>query len=297
MRTTDLLATVPLLLLGATGCNNDPCSKTYERMQACAPAEAKDSMPQKDEFIKSCKEEMEKATDEDKKYSEQAGACADKTDCAEYRSCLDELSKQRTLDSIKDAMSSKAYDDALMDCRIADEMHKDDQDIQKACVELRGAALEAMMVEVTKIRDAGEDSISKCVDLEGVAEKVSEEAKTKATALCEEAKAAERAKEAKEESKANVAAKKGDIPIACSLAMEDLSKLESPWAKATQKDVATACYLELGKLILPAKVPEMKYVCDYHVKAVYEAVKAHELADPELDPWIEKASTLCDKEE
>ena len=52
--------------------------------------------------------------------------------------------------------------------------------------------------------------------------------------------------------------------------------------------------IDLGNAILPAVVPTMQYVCDYHVDQVFKAAKKYNLKDAALDPWLEKAKAKCD---
>ena len=85
------------------------------------------------------------------------------------------------------------------------------------------------------------------------------------------------------------------MPYECKAAIEDLGKLESDWAKGKKTEVATACYQELGKVIMAAKVPDMKYVCDFRVEEVMAAVTEHGIDDAELNGWVEKATPLCKK--
>jgi hypothetical protein len=121
-------------------------------------------------------------------------------------------------------------------------------------------------------------------------------AEAKAQSLCAESQASEMVGKALTESKEKVDAKDADIPYPCKAALEDLAKIDSEWAKAKQKEVINACYVDLGKVIMEVKVPDMKYVCDFRVKEVYQAVAEHGLDDADLLAWVEKAKPLCEKD-
>ena len=61
------------------------------------------------------------------------------------------------------------------------------------------------------------------------------------------------------------------------------------------KEVVKACFVVAGQHVLAARLPKMKYVCDFNVKKIYTAVQKYQLKDPAIDAHIEAAKTLCDK--
>ncbi len=66
------------------------------------------------------------------------------------------------------------------------------------------------------------------------------------------------------------------MPFQCSMAVEDLEKLTSDWAKNKLQEVAKGRYVDLGKKIPPAQVDKM-LICEYQVEQVYKAVKKYNL--------------------
>jgi hypothetical protein len=178
-------------------------------------------------------------------------------------------------------------------CQYVDE---ENQTLVDACKEVMPKLVEAVSAEVTKQRDEGKHDFGTCGDLEQFAKAVGGDAEGKAKTLCDEAKASETAKKALDEAAAKVKAKDADMPYECKAALEELGKIDTEWAKGQKDAVVKACFVDLGKVIMEAKVPEMKYVCDFRVKEIYQAVKDHSLDDADLLAWVEKAKPLCEKE-
>jgi hypothetical protein len=283
------------------GCNADVCPKLYDKMKECAPDEAKDKVPEKSEFVEKCegdrKKEKEAGTYDEEEEKEVAG-CLDKSDCAEMEKCMSEMSEKRytkkQVAEIKAALDSGDTEKMKDACQYVDE---DNAELVTACKDVMPKLVEAVTAEVTKQRDAGEHDFGTCGDLENFAKAVGGDAEAKAKTLCEEAQAAKMVKKAKDEVATKIAAKDADMPYECKASLEDLGKLDTEWAKAKKAEIITACYQDLGKVIMEAKVPEMKYVCDFRVKEIYQAAKEHKLEDADLKAWIEKAAPLCDKAE
>ena len=163
------------------------------------------------------------------------------------------------------------------------------------CKPVLAKLTELTTAEVTKMRDEGKHDFGVCGDLERFAKTQGADAETAAKSLCKEAQASETVGKALTESAAKVKAKDADMPYECGAALKDLAEIDSEWAKGKKDEVIKACYVDLGVVIMEAKVPGMKYVCDFRVKKIYEAVKEHNIDDAKLKEWMAKADPLCAK--
>lgn len=279
-------------LSSSSGCGSgDYCSTVYNKLVECASPEEKALVEGlKDLMMKDCREKKDRDPEEEKADLE----CANKGSCDEFKKCQqDNSEKKQALRAKKEVEAAlktgEKMEDALASCKYSDIK---DEEVKKLCGDLFKKSIEATSKELEGIRDNGGDGLSKCFDLQATAEKVSPEEKTRADALCKEVEAGKRAKEATDEAKKNLDAGTPEVPFQCSMAVEDLEKLTSEWAKTKLQEVAKACYIDLGKKILPAVVDKM-VICEYQVEQVYKAVKKYGLKDAELDPWIAKADAKC----
>jgi hypothetical protein len=288
---------LPMAALLAGGCKTELCPKLYDKMKECAEGDKADKMPAKEEFVEKCTADQKKEKDEGT-YSEEdekaVAECLDKPDCEEMGKCMGEVSaKAYTRKKVAEIGKAKEADDVAKMKEACEFVSEDDEEIMAACKEVMPKIFEATTAEVVKARDAGEHDFGLCGDLERFAKVMGGDAEAKAKVTCEESQAGESVKKALEKAAANVAAKEADVPYECKAALEDLGKLDSEWAKTKQSEVANACYVDLGKVIMAAKVPDMKYVCDFRVEEVITASKTHNLEDAELTEWIDKAMPLC----
>lgn len=279
----------------SSGCSGrDFCATTFNKTIECAsPDEKALAEALKEQTMRDCREAKDRDPEEEKAELE----CAQKSECSDYKKCRLELNYKKQAARIKAEVeaaltSGEKMEDALSSCKYSD--IKDDE-VSKLCGDLFKKSIDATTRELEGIRDSGGDGLSKCFDLQATAEKVSAEEKARADALCKEVEAGKRAKEALDEAKKNLDAGTGEVPFQCSMAVEDLEKLTSEWAKAKLQEVARGCYVDLGKKILPAQVDKM-LICEYQVEQVYKAVKKYDLKDDELDPWIAKADAKCTAE-
>jgi hypothetical protein len=286
------------LLFPLLGCSADLCPKVYEKMKECAPEDAKSKMPSKPEFLETCEAEQKKEKDAgtyDEAEEKAVRECLDK-DCDELQECMSKQSEKRythkKLAEIEAASKSGDVEKMKEACQYIDEENKE---LATACKNVMPQLLAAATDGVTKQRDAGEHDFGACYDLEAYAKNVGGDAEANAKTLCEEAKASQAVKEAKDAVQANIAKKEADMPYQCKSAIEQLDAVGTDWAKNKRGEVITACYQDLGKVIMEVKVPQMKYICDFRVKEIYQAAKTHKLEDAELRGWIEKAKPLCEK--
>lgn len=281
-------------LLVSPGCGGgDYCAVVFNKQIECAPAEQKALFEGlKDLALKECRDKKDRDAENEKAELE----CAAKAGCEDFKKCMDGLSDAKYAKKVKKEIEAalatgEKLEDALSTCKFSDIK---DEGVKKLCGDLFTKALDTATKDLEAIRDKGGDPEGKCFDLTLTAEKVSPEAKTKAEALCKEVDAARRATEAITEAKKNLDAKTNEVPFQCGMAVEDLEKLGNDWSKTKLAEVTKSCYVDLGNAILPAVVPTMQYVCDYHVDQVFKAAKKYNLKDAALDPWIEKAKAKCD---
>ena len=288
---------LPMAALLAGGCNTELCPKLYDKMKECAEGDKADKMPAKEEFVEKCTADQKKEKDEGT-YSEEdekaIAECLGKGDCDEMGKCMaDASSKAYSRKKVAEIAKAKESDDVTKMKEACEFVSEEDAEIFAACKEVMPKVFEATAAEVVKKRDAGEHDFGLCGDLERFAKVMGGDAEAKAKTHCEESQAGESVKKALDKAAANVKAKEADIPYECKAALEDLGKLDSDWAKTKTGEVAKACYVDLGKVIMAAKIPEMKYVCDFRVEEVIKAAKTHKLEDAELKEWIDKAMPLC----
>ena len=207
------------------------------------------------------------------------------------------------LEKLAKAEADKAAGEmqALIDSGDAEKMKdacqyvSEDSDRFEACKPVMVKLLEVTTEQVTKMRDEGKHDFSVCGDLEGFAKSKGADAEAAAKALCKEAQASETVAKALTESAAKVKAKDADMPYECGAALKELAEIDSDWAKGKKTEVVKACFEDLGIVIMEAKVPGMKYVCDFRVKKVYEAVKEHKIENATMTEWMAKADPLCSK--
>lgn len=276
----------------SSGCGGgDFCAVTYNKVVECASIDERTYLESMKELqLRECREAKGRDPEDEKAQLE----CARKSACEEYKKCMQDLSDLRQTQRIKKEVegalkTGEKLEDALSSCKYSE--IKDDE-VRRLCGELFKKSIDAATKELEGIRDSGGDGLSRCFDLQATAEKVSPEEKAKADALCKEVEAGKRAKEALDEAKKNFDSGTNEVPFQCSMAVEDLEKLTSEWAKAKLQEVAKGCFIDLGKKILPAQVDRM-VICEYQVEQVYKAVKKYDLKDPDLDPWIAKADAKC----
>lgn len=278
----------------APGCGErDYCAVIFNKQIECAPAEQKalwESM--KELTLKGCRDEKDRDAEVERSERE----CAEKSGCDEFKACREQLADAKYAYKVARELevalaTGEKLEEVLSTCKFSDIK---DPGVKHLCNELFGRALETATKELRDIRDKGGDPKGKCFDLALTAEKVSPEAKSEADALCKEVEAARRATTAIGEARKNLDAKIPEVPFQCGMAVRDLEKIGNDWSRARLAEVTRACYVELGNSILPALVPTMQFVCDYHVDQVYEAVQKYHLKDDALDPWIAKAAPKCD---
>jgi len=264
----------------------DLCTALYNKTMECGSAEERTLISNlKETTIKGCRERHREPEEEKAEL-----ACTVKPNCDEYLSCRHELG---TAELKKDAelalKTGENFERVLTTCKGGD--IRDDA-AKKLCVDIFKQAIAGTTRELTAVRDSGGDGLGKCVDLQLLAEKVSPEEKTAADAFCKEVEAGQRVKAALDVARRYLDSGIKEVPVECDMALEDLEKLSSEWAKTQLKEVAARCIIDLGNAILPNKVKKM-LICEYQVEKVYKAVKKYQLADPALDPWIAKAAKKC----
>ncbi len=283
-----------LVLAVPAGCGEkDYCAVIFNKQIECASAEQKAVWESiKDMTLETCRAEQNR--DPEVEASERQ--CAEKSSCDDFRECREALADAKYAAQVaRDLEAALAtgekLEEVLSTCKFGDIK---DAGVKTLCGSLFVRELATATAELAAIRDRGGDAKGKCFDLTLTAEKVSPEAKSEAEALCKEVEAARRASDAIAAAKKNLDTRAREVPFECGMAVRDLEKIGNEWSRARLAEVTRACFVELGNSILPALVPDMQFVCDYHVDQVYEAVQKYNLRDEALDPWIEKARPKCD---
>ena len=298
------MRTLPLLLVAlgllAPGCGGDFCSKHYDKQKECASSDQLGRIPDKAEYVEKCQEEEKKAKEEGKFDEEDRKAmdeCLAKDDCDEFKKCLSEQAEKRytkkQIEEIKAAGESGDIEKMKDACQYVNEENKE---LVEACKPVMAKLYDATKEQVTKMRDEGKHDFGVCGDLESFAKSKGADAEAEAKALCKEAQASETVAKALSEAAAKVKAKDADMPYECGAALKELGEIDSDWAKGKKTEVVKACFEDLGLVIMEAKVPDMKYVCDFRVKEIYKAVKEHKIENEKMKEWMAKADPLCSKE-
>lgn len=275
------------------GCpTGDYCSRALDKQLQCASPEQRVLLEGRFESErKECRER--KARDQEEEKAELA--CVEKSSCEEYTACMNKLSESRHTGKVRQQIaaavqSGEKIDEALQACRLG---KAEDAEIQRLCGGLYARALDTATVYLQAQRDRGEVTEGKCADVLLMAEKVSPEAKTKMSGLCDEVEASRGAHAAIAAAREHIDARTLEVPYQCNLAVESLEKIGNDWARGKLAEVTKTCYVELGAAILPDKVPGMQTACDHQVDQVYKVVKKYNLKDPGIDPWIDKATAKC----
>lgn len=253
-------------------------------------------------------------------------------DCGKYTECQQAREVKKVITELEEAKKAAEWHKGSSTCRYQDELHDNadfakacdeffaaaldahvkKQDtfsientckgkwyeksatLKKTCGDIQTKMREEFKKALIAIRDgAATDNIYQaCRNYEEAAEQVSAEEKTKAEALCAEAKLGQRVAKAMEEVKKAKADPK-TIPYPCNKLPEELGKLEGDWAKGKRDEVVKACWLELGTAVLKIEVPKLTTFCAHKVKKVLEHVAKFSVKGGELDALVAKAKTVC----
>lgn len=265
----------------------DLCTTLFDKTMQCGTAEERTLISnRKETTIKGCKERHREPEEEKAEL-----ACTLKPNCDDYLTCRRELGTAQLKKEAELALKTGENFERVFDtCKTGDVR---DDAAKKLCVDIFKQAIATATRELAPLRDSGAlTGSSKCIALQTLAERVSPEEKAAADVVCKEVEAGRRAKEALDVVDSYLKVGVKEVPVECDMALEDLEKLESEWAKTRLKEVAARCIIDLGNTILPAKVKKM-LICEYQVEKVYKAVKKYSLSDPTLDPLIAKAAKKC----
>lgn len=282
--------------LAAVGCGGDYCSKSYDKRKACASPSQRGRIPERAGFLDQCRATEEKAKSEgthDTQFEQAMVACFEMEDCAAVTQCTaaaeDALLTKKHIEAI-DALDTNNVSEMKEACQYADDSKPD---IVAACAPIVARLLAATTSEVTALRDAGKHDFATCTDLERFAKSVGVQEERRAKVLCREAQAAANVHKALAESSANLKANKADLPYVCGGVLKELAAINTPWAEGRKAVVAKACFEDLGLLVMQLKVPEMKYLCDFRVREVYDAVQTYAIDSAEMRAWMTQAEPLC----
>lgn len=273
------------------------CERAYEMMTKCMPGFAM----KEEAFLGDCERH------EAEELSIAMLGCGKLKDCKEYEACITKVGESRAeaarVQRVKDGierltkqLAEKAWRDARASCEGLRPDLKDGSQEKQLCDGLPRQALTELTTALTALRDKGdEDKDLKCYELRDAAKAVSEDETKKAEVLCQEVAIGAKAGPAIAAAQKSLQASAAEIPFDCDFVLDMLEKIGSDFARTRAQDVARACYVDLGRAVLAAKVPAMQYVCDYQVQKVWDAAKKWSLQDADLAAWLEKAKPLCDK--
>jgi hypothetical protein len=320
------------LSLALPGCGGSDCEKAVDNMLKCVKSE-KDSKVSKSDLVGMC----EKAKAENKEDFEEGMVCAKETDCDKMKACEQAQRGKRRAKKITESIAAQKWGKAFDDCTLIEDYFSDETykaecnkvfanadkitgeglssimfrcqsgeklkkvapEFEKACKTIATGQLAAAQKAATEARDAGKNDYKVCSDLKKVAELAGGDAVAAAGKLCDEMAAAEPAKKAADEARANAGAKKTSMPFQCDMAAEKLAKLDTEWAKKTFDDMLKACYVELGAVVIEEKGKDAKYVCPFEIKKLTEAAGKYDLVTkfPELAESMKKLPPKCKVEE
>jgi hypothetical protein len=317
------------LALVTSACGGGDCEKIYESMKKCdGERMAKIS---KSEFVEGCQKAKEDPKGKD--GFEAALACAKEDSCEKVEACEKAQRGKQRAKEVAEAAAAGKWKDAFDDCTLMEDYYADETfkaecnkvfanadkltgedlssvmyrcksgdkikqvapEFEKACTALATKQLATAQKAATEARDAGKNDYKACSELKSTAEIAGGDAVAAAQKLCDELGAAEDAKKATEEARANVAANKSSVPFRCDSAAEKLGKLDTEWAKKTLDELFKACYVELGAVAIAEKAKDAKYSCPYDIKKVKDAVAKYDLATkyPELAETLKKLPAKC----
>ncbi len=326
-----LAALLLALVIAAPACGGGgDCEKAYEMVKKCDKGDR--DIP-KDKFISQCQEALKDPKQKEEAQAELA--CMKEDSCEKAAACRDAQRGKRRAKKVTEAIAAGNWKDAFSDCTLSEKYYADetfktecnkvfasvdkikgedaqtlmfrcksDEEIkkvapefEKACKALATGQLDAAQKAAVAARDAGKNDFKACSDLKRASEAAGPEAVAAAEKMCEELGASEYAKQAAEEARANVTAKKTSVPVKCDMAADKLAKLDSEWAKKTTEDLYKACYVELGTFIMTEKAKDAKVVCPYEIKRIVEGIEKRELAArfPELGEAMKKLPPKCQK--
>jgi hypothetical protein len=324
---------IPLLALAlapvTSACGGDgDCEKIYESMKKC-DGERMEKVS-KSEFVEGC--QKAKADPKGKLEFDAALTCAKEDSCEKVEACAKAQRGKRRAKEVAEAAAAGKWKDAFDDCTLMEDYYADETfkaecskvftnvdkltgedltsvmyrcksdkitkvapDFDKACKALAAKQLAAAQKAATDARDAGKNDFKACSELKSTAEIAGGDAVAAAQKTCDELGAAEDAKKATEEARANVTAKKTNVPFRCESAAEKLGKLDTEWAKKTLDDLFKACYVELGAVVVAEKAKDAKYSCPYDIKKIQDGVTKFDLATkyPELAETLKTLPAKC----
>jgi hypothetical protein len=169
----------------------------------------------------------------------------------------------------------------------------------KACRSLASVQLARSLAKVGEARDAGKRDHSACSTLQTAGKTLDGNKEganlAKAKEACAEMAAAENAARGIAEAKANAAAKRSQFPYQCRITLDELARIETPWAKQRTRELARACYVDLGAVVVELEVPKMRYLCPFQVREWMAQVAKHDLVTkfPELEASMKKLPPKC----
>lgn len=304
----------------AAACGKSDCEKAIDKEIECEPDEdrKKEMKESKDIAVAFCK--GDKSDDQKARLD-----CYKKDTCEEVKSCEDGLRAAEDAKRITESIEKGDYDSAISSCTWDVENYKAVPEFKAVCDKAitegfskledpswkcRGGddflaesdTLEAeckklgdgLKTKIEAARDAGaDDDYSTCSSYKDIVAATAPDQAKAAELLCKEMSAANYAKAALDECKANLAKKEADIPFQTTSFLDTKEMDGSDWFKTRSAEVARACFGDLGKIALA----EMGSFCGYAAQQVHEYAPRYKLGDgdPELKALLEKTAAKCKK--
>ena len=292
------LAVVLACCLFAGACSKGPsCERTYELLKECS---GRGFDTDRQSFLARC--EAEKASPDLQPIIECSGA----TSCDAFHQCTDQASQEAVASHRKNRLAedtgrlatelgARKYRQARWTCEAIGEALAGEHAPEEAvCAALPSRAVDALTGELTGLRDRGVADVSgSCAVLVDFSRAVSTQAVARATTLCEEVRASAHAAETLAEVQQLLTDKALTLPLGCSLVLGELAKIDSEFARRRAAEVAQACYADLGKPILTARVATAKGACDFEVRLIVDAFDRWAPKDAALATLVAKARPLC----
>ncbi len=204
-----------------------------------------------------------------------ATAARARTEPARRTQRLLKLSEERD-----DARREGRWRDVVRLCRVMVVDPDPGQAIGPQCTDVPGQAVRALTAELVTLRDnpgGGSAHLDDCADLKYFARKISRTARSLADTLCKEVALSQVGHAAIAEARRRAAADALELPLSCEPAIRRLATLTTPFARELRAKVVTACYAQLGRLILARHTA--RGTCDVHVRRLLDGIERHTVTD------------------
>ncbi len=250
------------------------CAKDVDRTIDCIPELEGAS---RDKLLERCQTEAGSADLRTRNGRLNKAPCLQKLTCAEFTACvLAVADAERKLNQaeranlklteLRRAISESRWSEAAAICRVYPDAAADSPSFGAACADVAKGSTEALTKALVGLRDArsDEDTVVRCVELRELSRRLGADQSARASVLCDElatlhlvrqataAVARAKALGAGDEADTKSAPAPVQVPLQCQWAMEALSKIDSPWARATTQELSTTCNDTLPRALVTA---------------------------------------------